>query len=119
MRVFVTGASGFIGSAVVAQLLASGHRAVGLARSERSAAAIATAGGEVHRGTLEDLDVTSLASVLLDLLRSKLQVKMHSRSNPLALRKSTLQHLGIHVHVGHFAARAGAAVCRINPDFFD
>ena len=56
MRIFVTGASGFIGSAVIAELLAAGHRVVGLARSEQSAAAIAATGAEVHRGSLEDLD---------------------------------------------------------------
>lgn len=56
MRVFVTGASGHIGSAVVPELLAAGHRVVGLARSERSAAALKDAGAEVRRGDLDDLD---------------------------------------------------------------
>src|ERR1700730_17622678 len=56
MRVFVTSASGWIGSALGSQIIGSGHQGVRLARSDASAAALISAGAEFLRGTLDDLD---------------------------------------------------------------
>jgi nucleoside-diphosphate-sugar epimerase len=66
MRYFVTGASGWLGSAVVPELLDAGHRVVGLARSDASAAALDKAGAEVVRGTVDDLDVLREAAAASD-----------------------------------------------------
>ncbi|NUH35665.1 SDR family oxidoreductase [Streptomyces samsunensis] len=66
MRIFVTGASGWIGSALVPELIDAGHQVIGLARSDSSAAALTAAGAEVVRGTLDDLDVLGTATAAAD-----------------------------------------------------
>jgi len=66
MRVFVTGASGWIGSAVTDELLSHGHKVVGLARSDDAAAALEAKGASAHRGSLDDVDGLASAAAASD-----------------------------------------------------
>lgn len=66
MRYFVTGASGFVGSAVTQELISAGHQVLGMARSDEGAAKVAAMGAEVYRGTLEDPDGMARAAADTD-----------------------------------------------------
>src|ERR1043165_8669770 len=66
MQVFVTGATGWVGSVLVKELIGAGHRVVGLARSEDKAAALAATGAQVVRATLDDVDALRNAASAAD-----------------------------------------------------
>lgn len=98
MRVFVTGASGHLASAVVPELIAAGHDVVGLARSDAAAAAVTALGATVHRGDLEDLDGIAKAAAdadgVIHLAFNHDQMRSGNYANPVAMDLAVVHALG-------------------------
>jgi len=98
MRVFVTGASGHLASAIVPDLIAAGHEVTGLARSDAAAAAVTALGAAVHRGDLGDLDGLGKAAAdsdgVIHLAFDHGQMRTGDYAGPLATDLAVLRALG-------------------------